>query len=283
MAFFTRGDQGFQPLPFAASQWAPNSINGSALAGLAAHVLESDQGRPEFRVARFTMDIFRQPKFAPLQADTSLVRAGRSIRISDVLVQQDGRAVARASMVSIKSTQQPAGTRWYPDDQPMPLPEQLATALSEPGIHWGSDAHPDGWSSSMSEHQNASRKRLWFHQPQVMAELENTAFVRAAMLGELTNTLTSWGDRGIGFINHDVTIVLARMPIGPAVGIQADNHISEDGVAAGAATMWDRHGRFGISVVGSIAHMAGSLDVSDAAEEWGDDNVSNKPVFDNAN
>ncbi|AQA24086.1 thioesterase-like superfamily protein [Rhodococcus sp. MTM3W5.2] len=228
------------------------------------------------------MDIFRQPAFASLQTETAVVREGRSVRIADVLVRQGARTVARASMVSIRPTQEPNGSRWHPDSPSMSLSDTQLAALSKPGILWGSDGHADGWSESMPQHQNASRKRLWFHQPQLFAESENSPFVRAAMAGELANTLTSWGDGGIGFINHDVTILLARPPIGTLVGIEADNHASDDGIAAGAASMWDSQGRFGISVVSSVAHMAGSLDAASGPAEWSETDPSYAPNFDTA-
>ncbi|MET8876999.1 acyl-CoA thioesterase domain-containing protein [Nocardia sp. NPDC004604] len=268
MAFFTQTDQGFEPLSFAGGQWAAQSVNGSALAGLAAQALESEHGEPGFSVARFTLDIFRLPAFAPLQAETTLVRSGRSMRIADVILRQGDRVAARASMVTTRSAGNPDGTRWQPDSEPMLMPEQFATGSAMPAVLWGSDAHPDGWSESMSEHQNASRKRLWFNQPQLLTDVDNTPFVRAAMLGEMTNTLTSWGDQGIAFINHDVTVVLARMPIGTTIGIEADNHLSADGVAAGASTMWDSAGRFGISVVSALALSTGSLDVVSRPHNW---------------
>ncbi|NMM92600.1 hypothetical protein B2J88_51720 [Rhodococcus sp. SRB_17] len=103
MAYLTRGDDGYQPLPFSQSQWSPDSINGSALAGLTAHAVESACSAPEYRPAKFTLDIFRQPTFSPLQTDTTVVREGRSIRIADVVVRQGERVVARASMVSTQA------------------------------------------------------------------------------------------------------------------------------------------------------------------------------------
>jgi hypothetical protein len=280
VGYFEHGDEGFHPLPFAQSQWAPNSINGSALAGLIAHALEKDCGAGSYRPARFTMDIFRQPEFAPIQTRGSVVREGRSIRIADVHVYQGDRTVARASMVSVTPTREPVGARWRPVSPSMSLDERVAEALPQPGILWGSDEHPDGWSVPMPEHQNASRKRLWFDQPSLFDDVDNTPLIRAAMLGELTNTLTSWGDRGVGFINHDATILLARMPIGNVVGIEADNHLSADGIAAGAATMWDCQGAFGMSMVGAIAHSAGSLDASSGPDDWQEADSSHRASFD---
>ncbi|MGC5258905.1 acyl-CoA thioesterase domain-containing protein [Gordonia sp. DT218] len=280
MAYFECDGDVYRPLPFSQSQWSPEALNGSAIAGLTAHVLERDCSATHFRVAKFTLDIFRQAAYAPLETETTVIREGRSIRIADVVVRQGERTVARASMVAIRPTQDPAGTRWQPDSGSMTLSEPILAALPQPGILWGSDGHPDGWSTSMSEHQNAGRKRLWFDQPRLFADSDNTPFVRAAMVGELANTLTSWSDRGIGFINHDVTILLSRLPVGQIVGIEADNHMSTDGIAAGTATMWDSDGRFGISVAGSVAHMAGSLDAASSPKQWNETDESYTPTFD---
>ncbi len=282
MAYFERRDDQFHPLPFSQSQWSPDAINGQALAGLAAHAVQSAWSAPGYRPAKFVLDIFRQPSYAPLQADITPVREGRSIRIADVLLRQGERSVARASMVAIRPSRDPAGTRWQPDGEPMTLSGPLAAKLPKPGILWGSDEHPDLWSAAMPEHQNAGRKRLWFDQPRVFADLDNTPFVRAVMVGELTNTLTSWSDRGIGFINHDVTVLLARLPLSAIVGIEADNHISSDGIATGSATMWDTQGRFGISVAGSVAHLAGSLDSASGPEQWAETDHAYQPDFDSA-
>lgn len=280
MAYFEHIDGEIQPLPFSQSQWSPDALNGSAMAGLTAHILETECGAPEFRAAKFTLDIFRQAAYAPLHTATTTVRKGRSIRTSDVTVRQGDRIVARASMVAIRPTEDPSGARWQPTSESMTLSDSLLASLPQPGILWGSDGHPNGWSSTMSEHQNAGRKRLWFDQPRLFAGTENSPIVRAAMVGELTNTLTSWSDRGIGFINHDVTILLSRLPLGHIVGIEADNHLSADGIAVGTATMWDNAGRFGVSVAGSVAHLAGSLDAASSPKQWNEADKTYEPAFD---
>ncbi|GAB2568109.1 acyl-CoA thioesterase domain-containing protein [Nocardia heshunensis] len=266
MAFFERTADGFDPLPHAASQWSTQTINGAAVAGLAAYAVETEHGESGLVPARFTIDLFRQPLFRTLTVRTLRIRDGRTLRVADVWVEQDDKPVARATLVSARPTAQPLGARWTPQ----PLPKYPRTEefppLAEPGGYWGSDAHPSGWSRSMADHQNASRKRLWIHQTDVLADEPSSPFVRAASVGELTNTLASWGDRGIGFINHDFTMLLSRNPIGAEIGIEADNHTSDHGMAAGAATLYDREGRFGLCVVSAVAHAMAGLDLSEFIE-----------------
>lgn len=282
MAYFKADGCEFHPQPFARSQWSAHTVNGSALAGLAAHAIESGSAAEGYRPAKFNLDIFRQPSFAPLTVSTEIVREGRTIRMADAVVRQGDRIVGRASLVSIMPSRDPAGARWQPGGDSMPFPESIGLGVTSPGILWGSDVHPDGWSTVMQEHQNSGRKRLWFDQPQVVAGVEVTPFVRAVMVGELANTLTSWGDRGIGFINHDVAVQLARLPIGDVVGIEADNHIASDGIAVGTASMWDRQGRFGISTTGAVAHLSGTLDSGSGPDDWAQTDSSYAPDFDPA-
>nr|WP_237088144.1 acyl-CoA thioesterase domain-containing protein [Nocardia seriolae] len=240
------------------------------MAGLAAYGAETEHGESGLVPARFTIDLFRQPRFHPLTVRSQRVRDGRTVRVADVWVEQDDKPVARATLVLARPTAQPPGTRWLPEPQPeYPRPERFSP-LIEPGGYWGSDAHPTGWSTAMAEHQNTSRKRLWIHQTDVLAGEPSSPFARAASVGELTNTLTSWGDRGIGFINHDFTMLLSRNPIGAEIGIEADNHTSDCGLAAGAATLYDREGRFGLCVVSAVAHAVAGLDLSEFTDNWGE-------------
>ncbi|GGN72015.1 acyl-CoA thioesterase domain-containing protein [Nocardia rhizosphaerihabitans] len=269
MPFFTRNAESYEPLSHAASQWSSEAINGAAVAGLGAYAAETAHGDAGFVPARFTIDLFRQPKFQPLTVRAERVRDGRTIRVTDVRIEQAEKLVARASVVLVRRTADPPGTRWQANESPQYPPPHLLASIARPGIYWGSDGYADSWSSSMSGHQNAGRKRLWIDQTDLLAGEQTSPFVRAATVGELTNTLTSWGDSGIGFINHDFTMVMARVPNGSAIGIEAELHMSDSGIAVGAASMFDRQGRFAVCSVSSVAHAVSSLDVSTTSDDWG--------------
>lgn len=58
-AHFTKTDDGaFMPTEFAKSHWGEDHLNGPAVVGLAARVLERDCGAPEFMPTRLTVDRF---------------------------------------------------------------------------------------------------------------------------------------------------------------------------------------------------------------------------------
>lgn len=266
-AFFRSTADGFAAEPFAVSRWSPDMVNGAALCGLIARALENDHGAEGFVPARLTVDLFRPARTAPLTTRTTAVRDGNRIRVADGELLQDGSTVARASVVFLRPSQQPPGQVWTRAHRPAPPPHATVPGPDEL-VHpyFGSDDHPHGWSRSMHEHQGAGRKRMWAqHLPVVVGE-EPSPFVRAAMAGEPTSLMTNWGTEGVGFINVDLTLVLARLPEGVEVGIEADDHISADGVAVGTTTMFDRRGPIGTCVVSALANARRQVDFAGQGE-----------------
>jgi hypothetical protein len=72
--------------------------------------------------------------------------------------------------------------------------------------------------------------------------------------------VTNWGSNGVEYINTDITLTLARLPEGREIGLVATDRVSHEGIAVGTATVFDRRGRLGTSVVTSIANAKRSVD-----------------------
>ena len=66
---------------------------------------------------------------------------------------------------------------------------------------------------------------------------------------------------GVGFINADVTVSLARLPVGDEIGLEAADHLSADGVAVGSATLHDALGPIGSSIVVALANAQRQVDL----------------------
>ncbi|MFC8043445.1 acyl-CoA thioesterase domain-containing protein [Nocardia sp. NPDC057353] len=260
-AFFERtAEQGFTPLAMAASAWSPDMVNGPALCGLLAECLDREYGSPEFVPARLTVDLFRPTLRKPLEVATEAARTGRRIVVADAELRQDGNVVARASAVFLRRSEQPPGALWTRAEQPAPPPAALRSGTA---THiWGSDAHPAGWSSQLGDHQNDSRKRCWQEPVPVLLDEPTGPFAAAAVIGESTSLMTNWGSEGVGFINGDLTLALARLPRGTSLGVEADNHIAVDGVSVGTATLFDADGVFGSCIVTAVANPAAQVDFS---------------------
>lgn len=244
----------FQPTRFAQSHWGEDHLNGPALVGLAARALECAFGLPEFLPARLTVDLFKAARGVPTMTKVALVRDGRRVRNSECELVQDGVTVAHATLVQYRLSEPPRGQEWTGQARFEPP----ATLDADRMTYIGSDAA--GWSRSIAEHQNASRKRFMNRTITVVQGQQNSPFVRAAMAAEGTSLVTNLGTAGVGYINGDLTVALSRLPGDEWIGVQADSHLAADGVAVGASTLFDSAGPFGTGLVTAISNPAAQID-----------------------
>lgn len=259
-AHFTRiDDGGFMPTRFAQSHWGDDHLNGPAVVGLAARALEHHHGSPDFKPARLTVDLFRAARNVVTTIDLRIVRDGRRVRSVECDVVQGGRPVARATLVQYRRSTPPPGRQWITPVTTMELPTPDDQVLPFVG---SDDA---GWTRSPAAHQNDSRKRFYNDGIKVSAEEKNSPFVRAVMLAESTSLVTNLGTEGIGYINGDLTVALARLPLDDWIGIQADSHWSSEGVSTGTATLFDSQGAFGSGIVTAVANPAAQIDFTESA------------------
>ena len=68
------------------------------------------------------------------------------------------------------------------------------------------------------------------------------------------------GTHGIGYINGDLAVGLARLPVGEWSGVQGDSHWASDGVAVGTATLFDQAGPFGTGMTTAVSNPAAQID-----------------------
>lgn len=247
------GDEVFLPTESALSRWGNDSLNGPAIVGLAARNLQRDYDSDGFLPTRLTADLFKAAHRVPTTVRTRLVREGRRIRNSECDVIQDGVVVARAGMVQYRRSEPPPGREWS-STASFAAPAGLTGAV----YLVGSDE--SGWSSAGAEHQNTSRKRVCHRTIDIVEGESATPFVRAVVAAEATSLVTNLGTRGIGYINGDLTVGIARLPSSGYVGVQADSHWCADGVSVGTATLFDRSGPFGTAMVTAIANPAAQID-----------------------
>lgn len=257
-AHFTQIDADrYQPGPFAQSHWGEDHLNGPAVVGLAAYALETTYGLPEFLPGRLTVDLFKAARGVPTTTKTALVRDGRRVRNSECELVQDGITVARAVLVQYRMSEAPRGAEWVRSADFAPPAELDKTR----GINIGSDGL--GWTSTIADHQNAARKRCFNRTIDVVADQENSPFVRAVMASEGTSLVTNLGTEGVGYINGDLTVALSRLPQDEWVGVEADSHWVANGVSVGTATLFDSVGAFGTGMVTAVSNPAAQIDFSD--------------------
>ena len=255
-AFFTRDGDTLVPGSLARGPWG-DTIGGHIIGGAVAWVAEQAGGDPQLQPARLTVDLLRPMAIRPVQFEASVRRSGRRIRVVDTELHQDGIPVARASVLLIRRSQRPEGDVWTPPLEMPPLPDETTPAMRDaPFILW---AFGDDWESGTlgggtAWEQDRHRNFAWIRQIRPLIEGDVlTPFVRAALAADLTSAVTHWGTTGLRYINADFTLTLSRLPDGEYIGLASDGHHDADGVATGAATVFDQHGALGNSIAVALA------------------------------
>ncbi|NKY50900.1 acyl-CoA thioesterase domain-containing protein [Nocardia vermiculata] len=262
VAFFSREDAGFVAGDFAVSRWSDQQVAGPAVCGLLARELETHSPGAGFIPARLTVDLFRPVLTEPITVHSTVVRTGTRVRVADAWITQHDEVRVRASVMYLAAAEQPPGLVWQAD-APLPVPEvRLDAPTGQPPLF---KCGEQDWTGDFAAAQNGERKSMWQNLPPLVEGEPISGFQRAAFLGDTTNLVCNWGTEGVGFINSDVTLTLTRLPLGPEVGLHAQDHISADGIAVGTATLYDRTGRIGTSVVTGLANARRQVDMADTA------------------
>ena len=257
------------PTGIARSMWSRNQMHGVAISGALARAIEhrvTDAGRDDLRPARMTVDLFRPATMDPCRVTAEVVREGRRICLVDCVLTQDGARVARASAIFLKPTAPAEGKVWAPSERPAPPPLDVAPVSTEPRVPYfhsdtdGTTNWDAGWSQTFSEHQDASRKASWNTALPVVAGEPATPFQGVAAMADGASLVTNWGDKGVEYINTDITVTLARLPEGLEIGLAAVDRVEHDGIAVGTAAVFDRAGTLGTAVVTSLVNAHRTVD-----------------------
>jgi hypothetical protein len=259
--FFEREGDLLVPTPQARGPWNPNSMHGRVLAGLLGHTVEQRFGGPGFHFARLTIDLFRLPMLSPVSINVRLVREGNRIKVAEGVIAQAGPEtveVARGTVVMLRRTEQPEGTVWTPPPWDVPRPDEVP-----PPSFRGEGPRPPAAFTPMWETRpitgrgfgGVEQKRAWIRETRLLVAGEPlTPFVRAAIAADYTNPFANSGDRGLNFVNADITLYLHRLPETEWIGFEVASHQSEEGIAVGECTLYDERGAIGHSLVCGVAN-----------------------------
>ncbi|OJZ76134.1 hypothetical protein BRW65_01505 [Mycobacterium paraffinicum] len=257
--YFIRDDDDFVPQPVARGPWG-DTISGHTVGGLLAWAVEEACGDPLLRPSRLTVDLLRPAAMAPVRLRTCISRRGKRIMVVDAELLQDGGLVSRASSVFLRHGDRPDGDVWAaPPARMPPIPDPHSTrGRQDPSFElWcygPSSESTEAGDPTIVWAQNRAQKFAWVretHPPVDGSAL--TAFARAALAADVTNGLTHWSTQGLSYINVDYTVALSRQPEGEFIGLASEDHQGADGIAAGAATLFDEHGPFGKSIALALA------------------------------
>jgi acyl-CoA thioesterase len=257
-AFFAADGDLLVPSPFARGPWG-STISGTYIGGLLARAVERAGGDSDLQPARLTVDLLRPVKLAePVRVDTAVEREGRRIRLVDAAMRQDGTVVARASALYLRRAEQPPDSAWTLPIEMPPPPTEAADVSGDFTMElwtYSSNSGMAAPSNDLSQWRHGGQKYAWVRDVMPLVDGEPVSpFVRAAMAGDVTSSLTHSSASGLNYINADYTLTLSRLPDGEFIGLAGLTHYSHAGVATGTATLFDHLGPIGSGVATGLAN-----------------------------
>lgn len=233
----------------AGGPWDPGLQHGAAPSSLICWVVERLPAPVPMRVARLTVDLMRPVPVAPLTIETEILREGKKIQLVAIRLLAEGREVVRATALRIRKQAEA-----LPVDTPYP-------ALDLPHPEGGADAMTGAMSntpflSGLSARNvrgafgQAGPAAIWFHATRPIVDgAAISPLMRAAIAADFCNGTSSVLDfRHWTFINGDLTLSLAREPVGDWILLDAETWAGPDSIGLAAARLADRDGYFGRAV-----------------------------------
>ncbi len=252
-AFFSVGpDAQLIPRPHARSPWAPDMMHGRHLAGLAARHVELNHLDEGLRPVRLTIDLFRLPPMEPVTETSRVLRAGRRIKVVEVVQAIADTEVARSVVVLMRTSPHPEGEVWTPEPWDVPAPDSVAPPPDSPMRQMTSMEVRaiDGMGFGAP-----GQRRVWFRDQLGLVDDEAlSAFQRLAMASDFASPLANSSDQGLRFINGDINVMVGRLPVGDWIGIEVGGHIGHEGVAVARCDLYDVEGRVAFVDVSAVAN-----------------------------
>ena len=218
-------------------------MHGRVVVGLLAHVIDERHGGAEFVPARLTVDMFRLPNImTPVEIRTKQIRDGLRIRVIEADFVSGGIAMARASCQLLRRTENPEGAVWSPPNWEVPKPADIP-APTDPRL---------GMNGKWTTRPIAGAHGFARPAPAVDERGARTGRGHAAdavrfvaLAADFASPFANAGEKGLGFINSDVTLYLHRLPVTKWIGFDVVNHQATAGVAIGECWLYDEKGRSG--------------------------------------
>src|SRR4051812_22797568 len=234
--------------PNAAGPWDQSMQHGSAPAALVIWAAEAIPTPQPMQIVRLTVDLMRPVPVAPLKLETEVLREGRKIQLCAVRLLAEDVVVVRASVLKVRSQPQVLP----PDivDTPVELPGPDAGRAME--RRFAGPSFVSGISTSVVRGglMTAGPGAIWYRADRPIVENAPISQVmRAVVAADFSNGTSSVLDfKKWTFINADLTVSLARPPVGDWILLDAESWIGPDGAGIAASRLGDARGYFGRAV-----------------------------------
>lgn len=236
LAFYREEAGGYVPTGLGISPWNPDAQLGVCLGGLVAHAIESIPSPAPMLTARLTIDILGAVPIERLMPTTRVLREGRRLQLVEAELRANGRCWVRGTALRVRTADSPAAS--VPPTHPFPAEITAARAGQ-----WAQTVRIGG------DHTIAGPGALWLRIVAALIEGRTLtplqAVAMAADFGSGTAPpvpMASWS-----FANVDISIHLARAPVGDWLLVDALSESAGNGVGLTHSRLGDSSGMIGMA------------------------------------
>jgi hypothetical protein len=238
------------PSEYTAGPWDDRLQHGGAPTALIAWAAERLTPREPMQVMRITVDLLRPVPIAPLQIRAEVVREGRKIQLCAVTLLHENVVVVRASVLKIRRAQFDLPPTATEEKIELPGPEHGRVAEPAPGTRPNAFIRGLTLSVVKGAFREPGPAAIWFRAERpLLASEPLTPLQRTAMVADFCNgvsTVLDWNTWT--FINGDLTISLARLPVGDWILLDAQTWLGDHGAGIAFAKLGDTRGYFGRAI-----------------------------------
>jgi len=231
----------------AGGPWDPGMQHGGAPSSLIVWAAERIPTPQPMRIARLTVDLMRPVPVAPLTIESEILRDGRKIQLCGFRLLSEGVEVVRATVLKIRS-------------QDVTLPDVVAEQPIDVPFHQdGVLQSPHGKNNFLTSTTLRAVRgsfltpgpaAIWFRGERPIVEgspISQT--MRVALAADFSNGVSSVLDfRKWLFINADLTVTLAREPVGEWILLNSEMTLGKEGAGLAVSRLGDAQGYFGRAV-----------------------------------
>ncbi|HKU06981.1 MAG TPA: thioesterase family protein [Bradyrhizobium sp.] len=227
--------------PHAAGPWNPNMQHGGAPASLVVWAAERIATAMPMQIARVTIDLMRPVPVAPLTIETEVLREGRKIQLCAVRLKANGVPTVAATVLKVRR-------------QALPLPEDVVEPPLDVLSPEQSRIEPQNSPFGLGMTIRAARGRfggvgpgaIWYRADRPLIEgAPISQAMRAVVASDFCNASSALDFRHWTFLNADLSVSMAREPVGEWILLDAVTWIGSDGAGLAMARLADTKGYFG--------------------------------------
>jgi hypothetical protein len=239
-----------QTSAFAGGPWDPRLQHGAAPSSLICWAIEQLPSPVPMRVARLTVDLMRPVPVAPLTLETEVLREGKKIQLVAVRLLADGKEVVRATALRIRRDAQAMPSAAFCPPLDVRDPDVCPDAINSTGMSRTPFLNGLSMRAARGSFRLPGPASIWYRASRPIVEgAAISPLMRATIAADFCNGTSAVLDfRDWTFINGDLTVSLAREPVGEWILLDAETWAGPDSIGIASARLADRDGYFGRAV-----------------------------------